>query len=111
MNERNDQRLDNLARQALEREIATLDATVTVRLKAARRRALDHVRPTLNWESMAGWAAAASVLLALNFWWGRMPAAGEVSTEDFEILVSGEQIELYEDLDFYHWVGDDNAAS
>lgn len=111
MNERNDQRIQALARRALNRDIGTLDANVSARLASARRRALDHVRPGQRWGSMAGWAVAASVLLALNLWWWQMPAGNDVSADDFEMLVSGEQIELYEDLDFYHWVGADNDAS
>jgi hypothetical protein len=33
-----------------------------------------------------------------------------VPLEDFELVTSVEDVELAEDLDFYHWLADDDAA-
>jgi hypothetical protein len=109
MNERDEQRIQELVRNVLERDADGLDADVTVRLAAARRRALGAVKPEMHWQPVAGWAMAASALLAVSLWWQTSTVDG-VNAEDFEILVSGEQIELYEDLEFYDWLGSDNDA-
>lgn len=111
MNEVDDQRIKNLARAALERDVGQLDEHITTQLQASRQSALSALGAKRRLESMAGWAVAASVLLALNVWWWQPPEATDLSADDFEMMVSDEYIELHEDLDFYSWVGVDSDAS
>ncbi len=111
MNDADDERIHAQARQLLDEDAAGLDASVVAQLGAARQSAMTALRSRRRLESMLGWAAAAGVVLALNIWWWQPQLPPGVSAEDFEVIVSGEQMELYEDLDFYGWVGDDNDAS
>lgn len=111
MSKQDDRQSQDSVRQALERDLEELDVYAATRLAAARRRALDELRPARQWQLSPGWALAASVVLVLTIWWWRAPANSGISADDYAMLVSGEQIELYEDLEFYDWLGNENDAT
>ena len=111
MNDIDERKLQDLARYALEQDAAALDDGITTQLRAARLSALAALRSRRRLESVAGWGLAAGVVLAMNAWWWQSPSGADVSVEDFDMLVSGEYIELYDDMDFYDWMGGDNDAS
>ncbi len=112
MSERGDQDIGKLARAALERAADDLDPVTTAQLVSARRRALASLHPKRHWQPLTAWAMAAGILLAVGLWWWHMPGNGnpDVSADDFEMLVSGEHLDLYENLDFYDWLGNENHA-
>ena len=105
---------DNV-RRLLDEDLATLDETTRRRLAAARRHAASRAgrrRPTPVWALAAGVAAAA---LALALLLPRGPGGNEMPLEDLDILVSGDDIEFYEELEFYEWLstqtGDDHLGA
>lgn len=90
------------------------DAT---RLELARRRTaalaagLKPARLTLQWVPLAAVAAA---VIAAVIWWPRdttLPVvAGTDDDIDLEILLAEDNLELYEDLEFYEWLGTSRDA-
>lgn len=99
-------------KSALEESTQGLDSEVERRLHQARYRALE-VRPRpLRWLVPAsGFAAVSVALLAVTLWWMQPSWHAPVQgVEDFEILASGENLELFDDLDFYHWLAEQHPG-
>jgi len=99
-------------KSVLEESAQGLDSEVERRLGQARYRALE-VRPrTLRWLVPAGGFAAASVaILAVALWWTQPSRHAPVQgVEDLEILASGENLELFDDLEFYHWLAEQHPG-
>lgn len=96
-------------RQDFKRHVEALDYPTRARLAAARRRALAAAaRPPLwrqAWLPAGALAAAALAVSSMLLWpdTGRAPAP--VMAEDFEIMLSEEDLALYAELDFYLWLG------
>lgn len=107
-----DRDLIEAARAALAREVEDLAGQESLRLAAARRRALAAPRRRLapwTW-GLGGLATAAAATLALMLWLG--PAhriAPFPPTDDLELLASAE-VDLYAELDFYVWLAEQNRA-
>ncbi len=110
MNEQHDQELQQKVRTELESQLDTLDANVAARLAAARHRAVGELKIKSAWKPIAGWAVAATLVVAVSLWWQQMPITNGMSADDFELLVSSDGIELYEDLEFYDWLSSENDA-
>lgn len=101
------------AKQVLDRAVDEVDPAVSLRLQRARVSALEHRalrRPWLAW--VGGLAMASLAALALLLWM-KQPVSehhAAVPLEDFELVTSLENVELAEDLDFYHWLADDDST-
>jgi hypothetical protein len=97
----------------LDESIHELDGQVLARLRQARSRALEAKPRPFFWLLPAGGFAAASVVILAAALWFFQPAkpAPMHGVEDLDILTSAENLELYDDLDFYHWLTEhDNAG-
>jgi len=94
---------------ALKRRAEQLDGRTRSRLAGARRQALARGRRRA---SMPMWvtagASAAALALAVGLWSGAPgPAPGSAApqiAEDMDLLLSEENLELLEDLEFYAWM-------
>ncbi len=100
-------RLVAAAKDLLDDQLTRLDQPIVDRLRRARREAVEAgpKPPRRLWA--AGLAAACVGFLAVSLWiW--QPAATQPipDPEDLEILASAEDLDLYEDLDFYSWLAD-----
>ncbi len=102
----------------LDHRLESLDGETTERLEQARRRAMGAgaaQRPP-RWVQAAGVAAvAASALLVVSLWFvgeGGGHDAPELLPlmEDLELLGTREDIEFFEDLDFYLWLEDEQQT-
>lgn len=112
-----DERLVKRTREVLDESIANLDVRTLERLRAARHRALETAdeRPGLllrlpRWVKVSGLATAAAAVLVFSLWF--TPPGHDLivkNPEDFEIVLAKDQIDLYEDLDFYGWMADDEG--
>lgn len=102
----------------LDRRVEDLDAATLSRLNRARQAALTARAPR-----RFGWwialPAAATAVLVLGVGLAGKPApslpggtaAAPVSAQDFELLSSDDNLELYqEDLDFYAWLDADDST-
>lgn len=110
-NDERDNDLPRKVRSELDAQLDMLDANVSARLSAARHRALDQLHTKPRWQPVAGWAVAASLVLAVSLWWQQAPTSNGISADDFDLLVSGDGIELYEDLEFYEWLSSQDGAA
>lgn len=107
------------AREVLDGSVDQLDAQDLSRLRAARLRALAGVGTARRraWVPMTAVAAAAiggvGVYVALSVGAGGpgARAVAAASVEDLDLLGGREDIQFYQDLDFYRWLdreqGDD----
>ena len=100
------------ARASLEQRLEQTPTHIRSRLNAARHRALDsHQRDTRPaW--LPALATAALVVLAVSgVWFSRTPepatpAAVRLAQPagDFEMLMQGDDLTLYDNIDFYRWL-------
>jgi len=100
-------------RDLLNRKVENLGPQTERRLGEIRVRALtgaEEERPGLfsprRWAVVGSFAAATMVAAALFFWPTPSPEplpAGQ--PEDLEIITSQEQLDFYQNLDFYRWLG------
>ena len=98
-------------RQQLDTRARDLDAATLSRLNQARQAALQAARPgkARSWLWPTALAGAFSLALAIAIWprlmpQATLPPAGAASADDFSMLAGEEQLELYEELDFYAWL-------
>jgi hypothetical protein len=99
-------------RDLLEERSANLDRPTRQRIAAIRLKALgaDREKPLLlpipfRWILAGSLSMAAVLALALFFWLNGSP--GEIpvkNIEDFEILTSKEQIDTFQNVEFYRWL-------
>lgn len=115
MNESGDDKWIRQTREVFHRGVDELPPSVRGRLRAARREALQGrarartPAPWSRWVSAgAGVAAAALVAVAVVFDGdrGERPVQASDKARDLEILLSGNELELYENLEFYAWVSE-----
>lgn len=92
----------------LDESARALDADITARLRRARYRALEAKSRPFFWLLPAGGLAAASVAVLAVALWIYQPArpAPMQGVEDLEILSSSENLELFDDLEFYGWLAE-----
>jgi type VI protein secretion system component VasF len=122
-----DEVLIQRVRDRLEQETEHMDYATQLALRQAREKALaqvssaeDAVADTrglswgLPWKMMAG--AAASIMIALTLWWQPIASENESITQepamyaDLDLLATEEPIELYQELDFYLWLDEENET-
>jgi hypothetical protein len=90
-----DERFIARAKQLLDQSVAGIDHPTVLRLQRARH-------------------AACAAGPARGWWilWTKQPALENHHApvlEDMDLVMSAENIELAEDLEFYHWLADDDA--
>ena len=117
MNE--EQKFVERARQSLEARAAELDPQLVIQLREARRTALASPRRVghRGWVPALAAASLAAVFVGV-MWFGaetQTPEAGIVQASlengatDFALLTSREDLEFYEQLDFYFWLDQRSA--
>lgn len=101
------------AKAALDQQVEALDPNRAARLRTARRTALAGLatrRPRWVWAT-SGLAVAATVAFALLLWLTSPTTQGPVpQLEDLELLTSSENLEFYEDLEFYDWLAQEGPT-
>lgn len=111
MAEREDDPWTERIRQHLDDSTRDLDAATCSRLNRARQQALlaakAPARPRWLWPMAI--ASTASLAVAVMLWPRLVPTAPTPPTtaampEDFTMLAGSDQLDLYEDLDFYAWL-------
>ncbi len=115
-------KLVNQIRQRLDQQSEELDGETLSRLRQARARAVDAGgRKGFNLPGFGGGVVAfASVsVLAVAVWLAvptdtiqEMPALAEAPVfDDMELLAATEELEFYEDIEFYYWLDTQDAQS
>jgi hypothetical protein len=98
-------------RSALDEGAANLDGATRSRLAQARARALEPRHSHWRLWLPAGGAVFASVLAAV-LWLGQpapLPGNGFNGVADLELLTSNDGLELYQELDFYRWLEEEDV--
>lgn len=101
------------AKAVLDRAVGELDQPTVLRLQRGRRAALDAGFRRPVWIPWASGFAVVSVAALAIFLWVRQPASqphAAVSLEDVELVTSVENVELAEDLEFFHWLAGDDTT-
>ena len=108
--------LQRRARESYDEAVKQLDSETILCLEKARRTAIDELHGRSKWLSPAvgNWvpAAAAAGIGSLAIGWLILAHQGdsaevfsnEALTDDIEIMLAGENLDLLEDLDFYLWL-------
>jgi hypothetical protein len=107
-----EKQLIDQVRETLDKQADDLDYVTVQRLAAARRRAVS-VPTRRPWLMPIGTFAAASVMaLALGVWWtGPAREAAPLPVADMALLASADDVEFYDDLEFYVWLAGGKDAS
>lgn len=111
VNERDKALMDN-ARKVLDESAADIDEITAQRLRQIRREALAQAsRAHWNW-NYAGAAAAGIAVVAVMLWPAQQQQLDTVaSLEDLELLSAKEDIEFYDQVEFYQWLDSDGEAT
>ena len=116
MNQRDDNRIETQARQALTAAAEELDADTRRRLAQARYAALDALPRArgLRWGYAVGSSVAllAVAVLAVSLWWTQ-PATNpfpDQSLADLDLLATPDNPEFYVELEFYEWLANPGHA-
>jgi hypothetical protein len=118
----NDAQLLERIRQRLDEDVASLDDETVSRLRQARQRALSaatrgarpwwraHLpgdRPAGDWLVPVGaFASVVVTVLALTLMVAEPDNGLAREVDDLDLLTVGEELELYENLEFYQWLED-----
>ena len=101
------------AKVVLDRAVDEVDHATALRLQQGRFAALDVRAHRSSWRIWAsGLAVASLAALAVLLWTQQVapPQHAAVALDDFELVTSVENVELAEDLEFFHWLADDDQA-
>ena len=109
-------------RHRLDEEVDGLDSATLLRLEQARRLALAAAagprprrrrmirlsnRPAGDWLVPAGaFASVLATAVALTLMVAEPGSGSAREVDDIELLTAGEELELYENLEFYQWLQD-----
>ncbi len=113
----NDQQLVDQVCENLDASIERIDAETRHRLVAAREKALAQRKPLLgfNWGT-AAFASIFTAALAVLIVTTQLPISSdnlleEESIEAIELMAGQDTLDLYEELEFYAWLAEEDAAS
>lgn len=104
-----DERFVAEAKAVLDRSAAELEPATTIRLQRTRLNALDAKPSRLRWTVWASGFAMASIAALTLVLWTKQPTPEHHQVplfEDIDLVLSAENVELAEDLDFYRWLAD-----
>jgi len=108
MNKEQDQKLIQHVREVLDESVANIDAATLSRIRQARARALAQ-RPTrsTDWFGLlSGAVATACVMVFAVIIILQSPATPTTAAEDIDLISSSDNLELFEELEFYEWLED-----
>lgn len=114
-----DARFVERVRRRLDDDVSAFDSETLSRLRRARQRAIAAAgkrswwrapwaahRPAGDWLVPAGaFASIAATALALTLMVSEPDDGIAREVDDLELLTAGEELELYENLEFYQWLG------
>ena len=103
-------------KEQLDQSVEKLDSEVVARLRSARYEALHSQPQRTPWLwPVSGLATACSALLVALLWWGspleQAPPETAQIIEDVEVLIADDPLDLYENLEFYGWLAEQEHAS
>ena len=113
MSKQNEDDLNARVKQHLDDSVRDLDANTLSKIRQIRSQAIENanVKKT-DWSGvMSGALATACVMVFTVAILLKTPAIEPVSVDDLELISSSDNLELFEDLEFYEWLEDDVLPS
>ena len=107
MSKNNEDELTTNIRQALDESVDALDANTLSRIRQIRAQAIEKVEARhVNWFGiMTGALATACVMVFAVMILLQSPTTIQpVQVDDLELISSSDNLELFEDLEFYEWL-------
>jgi len=119
-------KLEKLARQELDHSIDKLDESTLARLRVARKKAVDlttnspstsytgHLPALISrgWLPVGGIAAtAAAVILTVSLSVTAPTLMDVTNLEDIAVLSATENLDLFDELEFYEWLEDEKHSN
>lgn len=104
-----DEHVTARAKRLLDQSVADLDPATALRLQRARLAVLDAKPARRSWMVLAGGLAMAAVVALTVTLWTKQPVPEHHAAplvEDIDLVLSAENVELADDLEFYHWLAD-----
>lgn len=104
------EKLLNHTRDMLDKSIDSIDDDTARRLKQIRFQALEQKKIKPGWfKPLPAMAATAAVLVVAVSLWTTRPAElnDALALEDMPLLSAAEELEFYQELDFYNWLDDE----
>lgn len=105
-----DQAFLHNARHLLDESVDAIDEGTSSRLRQIRHQALNNKPETRSWfASYSAFAATAAVLvLTVTVWLTQAPTMNdELVLEDIPLLTASEELDFYQELEFYNWLDDE----
>jgi len=110
MTEKNDKLINEMTR-ALDRQTSELDEETLQGISAARRQALAQLKEPVHTFYYWGWMAGGSVAFACSaliisavLFRPEIPLNFSPQGLEFELMASQDDLEFYEELEFYRWL-------
>ena len=113
MSKQNEDDLNARVKQHLDDSVRDLDANTLSKIRQIRSQAIEkaNVKKT-DWSGvMSGALATACVMVFTVTILLKTPVIEPVSVDDLELISSSDNLELFEDLEFYEWLEDDVLPS
>ena len=108
MNDRRQSEIESAARKVFEQSVGELDGATRSKLTQARHRALAELEQppaAFGWLPQAALATLAAAAVGIWVFSGSDSELTEsAAVADIEILLSDDELEFYEELDFYAWL-------
>ena len=104
-------------KKALDQQTDALDGETLSKLNQARQAAIQHAghKPglglTRTWVPWGGVAAAILLTSIFMFKAEEMAIVTDGAVDEMEIIASSESLDLYEQLDFYMWLLEEDAGA
>ena len=110
-----DERLIRQVKTDLDHSVDALDNETINRLRQIRQAALRQTKPStmpFRWWIPAGAFASALLvgLLTVSLWFEQAPPEAYAVLEDVEMLSTVDDIEFFDELEFYQWLNVDAQA-
>lgn len=108
----NEDRFLKQIKKTLDEGTDHLDAEIQSRLTQIRYKALESKSsrwlPEWMYQPSAQWASVTGALLLIVLYFGE-PGITQPGLEDIDLLTSVDGLELYEELEFYAWLAEENV--
>ena len=107
-----EQQFLDFVKRTLDQSIEDLDSHTTARLRSTRQTVLSGSSKTISWVQPA-WAIAATCIVVFTFtlWESDPPQlTSTLPLENMELLASAEEWDLYEELEFYTWLEENDPT-
>ena len=106
----NDEQLVSHVRDALDDSVNRIDAETSQKIVAARKNALEKAPKRFSLPKLITVAAtAASIFIAVIIVNSQLNTP--IETEVIELATTQESIELYEEIEFYTWLAEEDVTS